>query len=177
MTKFQRIKECLFGAGVIFFGVIMLAFFNDGYYVLMSLLALSMFIYGIRYIVFYITMARHMVGGISSLYRGIIATDLGVFTMSLSSIPKVYILLYFIALHGISGGVQLLRALEQRKQGAPGWRLKMLLSIGNLFIAIACIIFIRSEDIVVIIYAIGLFYSGAIRILNAVKKSDIIYIQ
>ncbi len=177
MTKFQRIKECLFGAAVIFFGVSILVFSSDGYAVLIALLALSLFVYGLKNIIFFITMARHMVGGMSFLYRGIIATDLGIFTMSLSDIPKVYVLIYFIAIHGISGGIQLLHALETKKQGAPGWRLKMLLSLGNLFIAIACIAFIRSEDIVVIIYAIGLFYSGSIRILNAVKKTEIIYIQ
>ena len=177
MTKFQRIKECLFGAAVLFYGVSILAFFKDGYIVLVAVLALSMFIYGIKELIFFIAMARHMVGGLSTLYRGIIATDLGIFTMSISNIPKIYILLYFVAIHGISGGIQLLHALETKKQGAPGWRLKMLLSLGNLFIALACIAFIRSEDIVVIIYAIGLFYSGTIRILYAIRKTDIIYIQ
>lgn len=177
MTKFQKIKECLFAVGILLFGVSILAFSNDGYGILISVLALSMFIYGIKNIIYFITMARHMVGGIYLLYRGIIATDLGLFTVSLSNIPKLYVLMYFAILHGFSGGVQLLRALDTKKQGAPGWKIKMLLSLGNLFIAVACIAFIRSEDIVVIIYAVGLFYSAAIRILDAVRKKGIIHIQ
>ena len=53
----------------------------------------------IRYLVFYLSMARNMVDGKLSLFYGIIALDLGMFAYTLQDIPPIYIVLYLLITH------------------------------------------------------------------------------
>lgn len=122
-------------------------------------------------------MARHMVGGKSILYQGVILFDLGMVTLSLTDVPKFYVLVYLAVLHGFSGVVDILRANESKKLGGRHWRLKFTQGIINVLAAVLCIFFINSYEVAVIIYTIGLIINAFIRIGNALRKRTTIYIQ
>ena len=144
--------------------------------IVMLLLCVSLFAYGIRTLWYYFTMARHMVGGRLHLYLGVIVIDLGLVTLALSNIPQMYIMLYLLILYVFSGAVSILRALESKKNGAH-WKWKLTYGIINLLIAAACGVFIRSGQVMVYIYCIGLVYSAVTRIIGAFRRTAVVYIQ
>lgn len=177
MSGGQRIKNVLIGILIILGAVILIAFPEEGIIITASILSLSLFVYGIKTLIYYITMTRHMVGGRIMLYLAVVVLDLGMFTMMLTNIPKMYIALYLVVVYAFSGAIDILRALEAKKYQAPSWRFSLISGIINVVIAILCIVFIGSTNMIVYLYSAGLIYSAIARIITAFRKTAIVYIQ
>ena len=177
MSSGQRIKNILIGIAIILGALILIAFPEDGIIITASILSLSLFIYGIKTLIYYVTMARHMVGGRIMLYLAVVVLDLGMFTMMLTNIPKIYIVLYLVVVYAFAGVVSILRALEAKRYQAPMWKLSLISGIINVVIAILCIIFMRSTNMIVYLYCAGLIYSAIVRIVTAFRETSIVYIQ
>ena len=180
MTNIQRIEKILAGLFMLACCVLMVYKPDVGFYVVALILSLMLLIYALRCILYYFTMGRHMVGGKSILFRGIIVLDLAVFTISMVDDPKMYIILYLLGIHAFAGLTDVLRALEARRYGAPAWRWTMVLGIGNFMIAVLAVIaglfFADTKDLVYL-YAACLFYSACMQIASAFRKTAIVYIQ
>lgn len=177
MSGGQRIKNVLIGILIILGAVILIAFPEEGIIITASILSLSLFVYGIKTLIYYITMTRHMVGGRIMLYLAVVVLDLGMFTMMLTNIPKMYIALYLVVVYAFSGAIDILRALEAKKYQAPSWRFSLTSGIISVVIAILCIVFIGSTNMIVYLYSAGLIYSAIARIVTAFRKTAIVYIQ
>ena len=178
MTVFQRIRGVFVGVLMLVFAVILIVNPSDDIYMLLIIiLALGLAISGIKDIIFYFTMARHMVGGKMILVQGVIVLDFAMLTGSLSDVPKFYVLLYLIGVHAFSGVVETLRALESKRTVDGPWKLKLSHGIVNFLLAAACLIFIRHADTALIIYGIGLMYSAVIRIITAFRKTAFMVIK
>ena len=177
MSSGQRIKNVLIGVLIILGAVILIAFPEEGIIITASILSLSLFVYGIKTLIYYITMTRHMVGGRIMLYLAVVVLDLGMFTMMLTNIPKMYIALYLVVVYAFSGAIDILRALEAKKYQTPSWRFSLISGIINVVIAILCIVFIGSTNMIVYLYSAGLIYSAIVRIITAFRKTAIVYIQ
>ena len=177
MSSGQRIKNILIGIAIILGALILIAFPEEGMIITASILSLSLFIYGIKTLIYYVTMARHMVGGRIMLYLAVVVLDLGMFTMMLTNIPKIYIVLYLVVVYAFAGVVSILRALEAKRYQAPMWKLSLISGIINVVIAILCIIFMRSTNMIVYLYCAGLIYSAIVRIVTAFRETSIVYIQ
>ena len=177
MSSGQRIKNVLIGVLIILGAVILIAFPEEGIIITASILSLSLFVYGIKTLIYYITMTRHMVGGRIMLYLAVVVLDLGMFTMMLTNIPKMYIALYLVVVYAFSGAIDIMRALEAKKYQAPSWRLSLTSGIISVVIAILCIVFIGSTNMIVYLYSAGLIYSAIVRIITAFRKTAIVYIQ
>lgn len=177
MSSGQRIKNVLIGVLIILGAVILIAFPEEGIIITASILSLSLFVYGIKTLIYYITMTRHMVGGRIMLYLAVVVLDLGMFTMMLTNIPKMYIALYLVVVYAFSGAIDILRALEAKKYQAPSWRFSLISGIISVVIAILCIVFIGSTNMIVYLYSAGLIYSAIARIVTAFRKTAIVYIQ
>ena len=177
MSGGQRIKNVLIGILIILGAVILIAFPEEGIIITASILSLSLFVYGIKTLIYYITMTRHMVGGRIMLYLAVVVLDLGMFTMMLTNIPKMYIALYLVVVYAFSGAIDIMRALEAKKYQAPSWRLSLISGIISVVIAILCIVFIGSTNMIVYLYSAGLIYSAIARIITAFRKTAIVYIQ
>ena len=177
MSSGQRIKNILIGIAIILGALILIAFPEEGMIITAFILSLSLFIYGIKTLIYYVTMARHMVGGRIMLYLAVVVLDLGMFTMMLTNIPKIYIVLYLVVVYAFAGVVSILRALEAKRYQAPMWKLSLISGIINVVIAILCIIFMRSTNMIVYLYCVGLIYSAIVRIVTAFRKTAIVYIQ
>ena len=179
MTKWQRIKGVLVGIVMMFGGVLMALAGGEAALIIMLLLALSLTISGIRMLIYYFSMARHMVGGKNVLFRGMVFLDLGVFAGMIFAHPAVYILIYISLLHIFTGMVSALRANESRKIGSS-WRLKMAFGITNILLALIvmiCGIAFGRLRIAVWAYSIGLIYSSVLSIISSCKHTEIVYIQ
>ncbi len=149
----------------------------DSYEIILLILSIGFAIYGIRELIYYFSMARHMVGGKMSLYKGVIMLDFGLFSASLTDVPGFYILGYLVIIHMFSGLVDVLRANEERVMGAKSWKIKVIHGILDIMVGVLCIVFMRRIDMVVYIYSFGLIYSACIKIYSSLRKTEFIYIQ
>ena len=107
----QRIKIVLSGIVMILGGILLFLAPISGYRIVILVLSVSFILTGIRQLVYYGTMARFMVGGRSILYRGIIILDVGLFTASLSDIPRMYVVIYLAVMNAFSGLIIMAKAM------------------------------------------------------------------
>lgn len=176
MTKWQRIKSVFLGLISLVFSIVLILDHNIGFPLIMIVFGVSMVIYGVYSLVYYFMLARHMVGGKYPLYIGIIMLDFGMFSLTIFDKSRMYVILYLIVCNVFSGVVDILRAHEARSyQGA--WKLKLARGIVSVLTAIACCVFIKSDSILVYIYAAGLISSSCTRIITAFRRSAIVYIS
>ncbi len=150
---------------------------DKAYEIVVAILSIGLAIAGLKDIIFYFTMARHMVGGKMILIQGVIIFEFGIITGSLANVPKIYILLYLIGIHAFSGVVEVLRAMEARRTVAGPWKRKFSHGIVNFILAIACLVFIRQSNTALIIYSIGLMYSAVVRLFDAFGKTAFVVIE
>ncbi len=178
MTGFQRVKRVLAGLCMLAVAVILIMNpSNKTYMTIVTILALGLAIAGIKDIVFYFVMARHMVGGKMILIQGVIILDFAMITGSLADVPKIYILLYLVGIHAFSGVIEVLRAMEAKRTVEGPWKMKIAHGMVNFGLAVACLIFIRHSNTALMIYSIGLIYSAVVRILSAFRKTSFILIH
>ena len=177
MTKYQRVESFIVGMIMLISGAVMLFFPEEGFYCIAVILGVSLVLKGVQSLVYYFTMARFMVGGKAILFNGVMILDFGIFTFSMVDEPKVYILIYLIAFHGFSAVVNLLQGVREKSSRTGAWKIDLFQGTGNLLIILVCFLFRQSTEILVYLYCGGLFYSAALRILSAVRKNDIVFIQ
>ena len=180
MSRSKRVLEVLIGIVMFAAGA---AFLFSGteasVMVMLILIQLGMTLRGLRTLFYYFTMARYTVGGKTVLYRSFILLDLGVLAGSLVGYEMIYAAIYLAAIHAFDGLVSTLRANESRTYGAH-WRLKMAYGVTNILIAIAVIVgnaVFKEPRVTTYIYGIGLMYSAVLRIITAVRRTRIVYIQ
>lgn len=169
MSLGRRIKEIVVGLLKIVLGIILIAVPDDGHFIVSVILGISLLIYGIRNLIYYITMARFMVGGRLILYLGVLLVDGAGLLMAFSDVPTVYIMIYLIVIYAVSGMIDLMHALEEKSMQVSTWRFQMSIAIINLLIVVACFAFIWSGRICVYIYAGGLIYSALMNIIAAIR--------
>ena len=176
MTRIQRVKSVVTGVLMLLSAAVLGILGIDGYSFIALMLSLSFLIYGIRRLVYYFRMGRHMVGGRSLLYIGVITFDLGVFTLSIADDSQVFIVLYLFVVHLVSGGLGVAQGVQAKMTDAPLWKSGMGGGILNLLLALACLAFVWVPDVVVYVYAAGLAYAAVLRIASAFRRTAIIYI-
>lgn len=178
MNSIQRIKKFLSGLGMLLGSLILAVKPEDGYYIIAFLLSISLLLSGVRNLIYYFNMARNMVGGKTILYRALILTDLGLFTITTITIPKIYLICHLLISHGFSGIVDMLKAYEDKKMEASSWRMSFVYGFGNLLIslvALSCAVS-HLDWLVVDIYSAGLAWSGIMQMVSAFRRTAIIYI-
>lgn len=177
MSKLRRIMTFLGGLITLLTGVIIIVFPDLGYYLILAILTFSLLISGLGKIIYYFRMAIFMVGGKRILYEGVILFDIGFLGLTLNDVPIIYIIIYLMIIHVISGIIDILQSFESKKLGSRHWRLKTALGIMNILIAIACIALIRIPNTAVIIYGLGLIITAFIRIANSVRRTAFVYVM
>lgn len=179
MTKFERIGTFAAGLVTVLCCIILIVLRGKGYAVLLYILGLSLIITGIRSLVYFFFMARHMVGGKMILFIGIVYLDFGMFTLTLRDEPLVYVVLYLLGFYAFSGLVDILRARESYRISGH-WKYTMSMGIAHVVIAGAalfCGIVLRSPLLLVRLYCLGLLYSGIGQIIQSLQTTTIAYIQ
>jgi len=178
MTLMQRMKSIAAALLMIAAAAVMLIYPDRGLGIIALILSVSLTLYGLRSLVYYFSMARHMVGGKRILYQGLIIFDLGIFTLTMVYSHRIYIILYLLAIHAFSGVVDVMRAMEARRFDGP-WRMDMASGIVNISIAVLAVVFgffLNNTQSIVCLYAAGLLYSAVLKIVNALRRTSIIYI-
>lgn len=176
MTIWQRLRQIIIGLVLFPVGILLMLFGGEVYPLIIGLYSLALEIYGVRKVWYFIRMARFMTGGRRILYRGILAFDFGIFAGSLVWVPQIYILLYLTGTMAFSGLVDMLRAKESKDIDGP-WKMKMFQGATEIGVAVLCVLFLRTTDYVVDIFAVGLIFSAVMRILSAFRRTPVIMID
>lgn len=180
MTKLLRAFNVITGIGMFVVGAL---FFVDSPADVMEfvlfVIQLGMTLRGLRTLYYYLTMARYMVGGKQVLYRSMIYLDLGILAGSVSEHPVVFAVLYMAAIHAFEGLISILRANESRKIKAH-WKFKMSTGLIEVILAIDTAILAigyGKPDAAIYLYGVSLIYLSVLRIVQAFRHTEIVYIQ
>ena len=176
MTKLQRFGNLLLGLLMIACGVVLLLDPHNGLQYVAVVLGLGLVLYGVRKLWYYIRMARHMTGGLSVLFIAIIALDVGLYAIAVIDNLKLALALYVISYCILSGVLSIARGVESKLFGSP-WVLHVVEGLVSLAIAGSCITFINSDEVIILVFCLGLFYSAGVRLVSVFKPTEIIYIQ
>ena len=149
MTKLQRARELLGGLLMLAGGALVVYRPASGILLITLIIIVTTILKGLGSLTYYITMARHMVGGKLQLYKGIILLDIGMFFMSLDNVPVFYLVLYLLVANLISGVIEILGAREARQMEAGSWKLKMAIGAADVLFGLASIFCIGRPNILV----------------------------
>lgn len=177
MTKWQRIKSIAGGLATLLLAPLLLLDAELGCVLIVMLLGLSAALKGIRMLCYYASMARHTVGGKIILYQGFILFDFGLFTLMLADVPSRFIMLYLLLGYLFYGLIDVLRAMEIRKQKIGSWRFKLLMGAGNIVLGIMCLVNLNSMKWATRIYCLGVIWSALGRIVSACRPSQRVYVN
>ena len=177
MGKLERIFQVVAGLLLIAVALILIIMRETGAWIVLLILSISLLIVGIRTLIYYFRMARHMVGGKIQLFYGVILVDIGIFSLELTDVPIRFIMIYLLIMYVFSGVILILRAFEAKKYKGSSWKKNLILGIINILVAAVCGVFMNNMAIMAYVYAAGLIYSGITRIYNGFRKTAIIYIQ
>ena len=177
MTAVKRVSSFFAGLFMVYTAILFTLAPYDALSLVMFFMSLALLFTGIRMFFYYFTLARHKTGGLAVLYRAAVIFDAGLFAIDLPYFPLVYVMIYLAAIHAVAGIAAILKALEAKRLEAPSWKLNLVHGIGSTSIALLCLFYSKSVRIAVYIYSAGLFYSGIIRIIQAFRKTQNIYVQ
>ncbi|MBR1481844.1 MAG: hypothetical protein IJ598_02620 [Ruminococcus sp.] len=180
MSYFQRIKSLL--TGILFLLVALFLYLvpKEGYSIVTGILSISMLVYGFRLLWFYLTMSRHMVGGKSCLYQAIIVIDVALFTSTIAFMNSVIVVFYLTAAYAFTGLIDILRAVEAKKIGAPNWKWKFVYGITKIILTALLVIFGLFHgkiEYLVYGYCLNLSIAAVSKIIQAFRRTSIVYIQ
>ena len=175
MRKLTRFKNLILGIAMFVFALILLIWPEFGTPAIMLVYGIALVIYGIYSLIFFCTMAIHMVGGKRIFYRSILLLDLGVFMLCAFKGSERLILLYLLLLLAAMGALDLVRALEFRKAGAP-WKFRAIVGAACIVIAITGFVYRSDPNTLVYIFCLGLFCASISKIVSVFRKTAVIYI-
>ena len=157
MNSLQKFGSVASGVLMLITGLILVFMPDDGTFYVALILAITLFLIGMRLLIYYFTMARRMVGGRSVLLLGIFLLDFCAFTVTILDEPRVIVILYLVGWHN--------------------WKFKAANGVVNILVVIGCICFVKNPAMLTLIYSVGLCYSAITRIISAFKPTQIVYIQ
>jgi len=180
MTIKRRILMLLLAAIMIFTAVVMIKVPEVGILLAAIIFAIGLAVAGLHSLIYYLTMAKYMVGGKVHLFIGIIILDFALFTMSILLQSTVLIVIFLQLFYGVSGAISIVRSREAKKNGSPLWKYNMIdgiINIAIMLMAFICGNFYKSDTLLVYIFSIGLIYMALARIISAFRKTAVVYIQ
>ena len=177
MSKWQRFQNIVIGIGMLLGAVILLMDPEEGCLLIALFLAVTLIWGGISKLLYYFSMARHMVGGKMILLIGVVFLDAGIFTLALADESRMVVILYLLCFHAFAGVVNILRSLEAMRYKSTQWRINMAQGVVSILMLVASIIFARDQIMLSNIYCADLVYSAVLRIASAFRRSAMVFIQ
>ena len=177
MSKVRRVLTIIVSLFGILGAVILMLIPDYSYEVLALGISLTLVYYGVRYIIYYLTNAQHMVGGKWFLLIGIIMFDMGVFVTAIYDRAQRITLIYIISAQLIAAVLGLIRTIGDKKDNNPSWKLHLAQTIASFIQVILCVVFINSDMVPLYLYCIYAIYTAILLIISAFKKTAIVYVQ
>ena len=175
MNRLQRVGNVILGLLMIACGVVLLSNPDEGLYFVVIILGGILLLSGIRSLMQYATLARHMVNGKTLLYVGVIEIDLSLMAVMYFGDPAIVVALYLVGSSLLAGGIGLVQSLKEKSFGTR-WKLDLLRNVVLLATGIASLFFLKVPSVLMALYCAWLFLSAAFRIVSAFRTTDIVYI-
>lgn len=173
MNRRQRLNNILIALMMFVGALVLLLLPDDGYLFVLLIFCIAVLVKGIKGLIYYFSMARHMVGGKMILYESIILTDIGIFVTLFADIPKIYAMLLLVGIIAFDGVIDLMRAFEEKRLNDKGWKIKLSQGVINMLFALFCLFYLDSGIIITTIYSVGLIYGAGVRLINALKRTSV----
>ena len=177
MTKVRRVFKIIGAVMLIHIALFLMLIPQIALQLIAVMFSVILIFYGLKFILFYITHASHMVGGKWFLLFGLLLFDVGVFASLMQNQSKLLTIAYIAGAHLVGAILRLIRAVGNKKDNNPGWIIDCMQSIGNFIQVAVCIIFSQYVVVPVFIYCSGLIYSAILQIIQACKRTAIVYVQ
>lgn len=177
MSKTRRVFTVILAIFVIQASIILMMVPEMAFEVIAFGIAVMLLFYGVKYLIYYLTHAQHMVGGKWFLIIGIILFDLGAFASSLLDQAQAILIIYVAGAHFVGAVLNIIRTVGNKKDNNPSWKIDLAQGIGNFAQVVLCLVFINHISIPVYIYCIGCIYTAVLMIITACKKTAIVYVQ
>lgn len=180
MSYFQHIKSFVTGILLLAVAFVIIIIPQNALDFVYLAISLIMMIYGLRLLFYYFRMARHMVGGKTTLYQAIFVLDAALFTFSIVNVADYIVLIYLLGIFAFSGAIDILRAFEAKKNGSPIWKKKIIIGVAESGFALVLVVaglILRDVKILVYGFAVSLISTAILRIYDAFRKTAIIFIQ
>lgn len=177
MTRARRIIKIIGAVVLIHIALFLMLIPYVAFQLIGMMFSIMLIFYGLKFILFYITHASHMVNGKWFLVLGLVLFDVGVFASLMQNQSKLLMIIYIAGAHLIGAILRLIRAVGNKKDNNPGWIIDCMQSIGNFIQVAVCIIFSQYVEVPVFIYCSGLIYSAILSIIQACKRTAIVYVQ
>lgn len=177
MSAKKRIFN-IFTALMMLVGSLILAITGkDGFVFIIIFLTFWVLIKGIHQLTFYFTMAKNMVGGIRFFYEGIFLVDIGLFAMTIDSLPNIFSVFYLLFIYGFYGVVDILRSLEEKKMELSSWKVQFTKGLVMVIVAVVCLFLHKHDQFIVWVFSAALFVCAIEKIAASFKKTAIIFID
>ena len=176
MSNLRRVGNIVLSSVAIAFGILLLLTPDFSLVIVAVVIGVWLMVHGMRKLVYFFTMARHMVGGLSLLFIAMIYIDLGASALTLVDEPRLSIVLYLVGCNALMGIFGILRGVEARRLGSR-WKSSLVHGVVSLALAASSLLFIGSERVITAIFCLGLFYSACVRLVTALRPTEVIYIQ
>jgi len=95
----------------------------------------------------------------------------------MTDIPSIYIMVYLVIGMMFVHAVEILRATDEKKCGNNRWKFKMASGALGIIIAIICLYFHKTPSLAGYVYAVELLHSAFVRMVNVLRRTEIVYIQ
>ena len=177
MSKIRRVLTILASLIAIEGSVAIMMMPEIAYKVLALGIGMTLVYYGVRYIIYYITNAQHMVGGKWFMLIGIIMFDMGAFATAIFDRAQVITMIYIIATHFVVTVLGAVRTVGDRKDNNPRWKISLAQCIAGFIQVTLSLIFINHSMIPLYLYCIYAIYTSILMIISAFKKTAIVYVQ
>ncbi|MCQ2796019.1 MAG: hypothetical protein MJ213_01735 [Bacilli bacterium] len=126
--------------------------------------------------IYYLTSARHMIGGGKIFINSFLLMDLGLLAFLVLLIKLSFGLYYIVGILGIYGFIDIIRSFELKKYRYKTWLFKLLQGLLIIAVGVICPIFLKDQDIILLIASITCVILGIVGIIKSFTKSMVEYI-
>lgn len=169
----RRFLNILLALLTIACAVIILFVPDEGVNIALGIFAILLFVYSIRTFIYYFSLARHMVGGQIILFIAVFTLCVTLFALNIQRAPDSAVSTILVVILIAAGVVDLLRAREAKKGGAPSWKFNMVNAIIEIVLAVLCQVFNATDpEVTSYVFAITMFYSGISRIVASFRRTN-----
>lgn len=177
MSKIGRVFKIFKSILMLTLGALILLLPSSrSYVVACTLIGVVITINGLKDLIFYISSARHMVGGGRIFINSVIMMDLGLISFMILYESPVIAMLYLVSIFVVMGAIDIARSIETKKNEYKFWFVGLIKGILAILVGVACFILADSIDIMLLVFGIGLIVIAVEGIAMSFTKSAIEYI-
>lgn len=189
MSKLRRIFTILTSLVMIGIGIIVILLPSEQcFYIIAIIIGVFISIKAIKDFIYYLTSARHMIGGKKILINSLVELDFGLLSFLIILKRPIIALAYLVVMFMALGAIDILRALEIKNNEGKRWQLKLIKGGIAIALGIACLIIgiismVNDKeaksliDIVTSIFAIAWIVQGVFGIILSFHKTSIVYVD